>query len=358
MVKEFVQGKYYQNIDTASGLMGAIFKCKEVYPNEGATLDNGYREGFVRETDFHNYIPYQEFTEAQKEGLVEVTYKDVVDHYFGIDLKVGDNEPKLSKQLHKAGKGVSSDELVAFGELKGLLDLYGGSLWFDSHNHDLPNKFEEDYQGLYLGSWAFRDSCHRPYGAGANSAEYFKAYDHKINTLYLKAFHRKGDTFIPAYRAYVYEENGDYGHAGGYCSLDGKNLYNVTSLFIGHLLTDKLILSDWVDSEGLDMIHSESNVWANIAIESYYSKYITKVFHDEGEDWLYHKCLDYFDGLVYCINSDSYELLVDTVYSEYHDDYFSRYYNKSLVYCKHVDGYFYDMDDLISELGISEEFYD
>ena len=357
MVKEFIKGKYYQNVDKASGLFGAVFECREVYPNEGATLYNGYREEFVRETCFHSYKPYQEFTESQKEGLVEVTYKDIVDRYFGIDLKVGDNEPKLSKQLYKAGREASSDELVAFGELKELLDLYDGSLWFNMRDKNLPNKFEEDYQGLYLGSWAFRDSCHRPYGAGANTAEYFNAYAHEINTIYLKAFHRKGGTFIPAYRAYVYEDDGDYGHAGGYCSLDGKNLYNVTSLFICHLLADKIILSDWVDSEGLDMIHSEKNIWANIAIDSYYSKYITKVFH-EGEDWLYNSMLGDYDGAVYCYNSDTYELVEDTVYSDYHDNYISKYFSKSLVYCNHVDGYFTDMDDLISELGIREELYD
>lgn len=45
------------------------------------------------------------------------SYKELVSEYFGIDYKVGENAPKLSKQLSKKGIEYTQEELQAFAEL-------------------------------------------------------------------------------------------------------------------------------------------------------------------------------------------------------------------------------------------------
>lgn len=53
------------------------------------------------------------------------SYKELVSEYFGIDYKVGENAPKLSKQLSKKGITYTQEELQAFSEL--LLAVFSDS---------------------------------------------------------------------------------------------------------------------------------------------------------------------------------------------------------------------------------------
>ena len=343
-------GKYYINIDKSKGNFGKVFKCEVEFDSGVYRLSNGYTQEYVGEPEFSKWKAYLPFMEYQKEGLVEVTYKSVVDGYFGISLATDENAPKLKKQLDKAGKEYTDKELVTFGELKEFFDLYDGSLWFDTANFDLPEKFDDDFRGLSLGSWAFRDSCHRPYGAGANTADFFRENEDELNTLYLKAFHKDGRHFIPAYRAYIYEYEGEYGHAGGYCSLEGKNLYGATSLFIQHLFNNKLTLDTFVGSDGLDMPHSEYNIWANICSDNYYSKFVSNL--KVKGDWLQGIYDLIAPDYVYCIDSESWEDGDESIYSCYHDGYINPNYTKDYVYCDHLDDYFLTIEDLFDHLGV------
>lgn len=344
-------GKYYINVDKSQGAFGKVFKC-EAKSNSGACrLSNGYEERFVEAGNSSEWKVYLPFTEHQKEGLVEVTYKAVVDGYFGIDLDKGDNAPKLKKQLDKAGKEYTDRELVTFGELKEFFDLYDGSLWFDTQRFNLPEKFEVDFRGLSLGSWAFRDSCHRPYGAGANTADFFRYNLCELETLYLRAFHKDGEYFIPAYRAYLYKYEDEYGHAGGYCSLDGKNLYGVTSLLIQHLFNNKLTLDTFVGSDGLDIEHASYDIWANICSDSHYSKFVSNL--EVKGDWLQDIYGLDTPEYEYCIDSESWEQYDDDfIYSNYHEGYINTYYTKDYVYCDYTEDYYLSIEDLHSYLGV------
>ena len=51
------------------------------------------------------------------ETIYYKSYKELVSEYFGIDYKVGENAPKLSKQLSKKGIEYTQEELQAFSEL-------------------------------------------------------------------------------------------------------------------------------------------------------------------------------------------------------------------------------------------------
>ena len=53
------------------------------------------------------------------------SYKELVSEYFGIDYQVGENTPKLSKQLSKKGIVYTEKELQAFSEL--LLAVFSDS---------------------------------------------------------------------------------------------------------------------------------------------------------------------------------------------------------------------------------------
>lgn len=341
-------GKYYISVDRSQSDFGKIYKCVE--NREYFRLSNGYSERDVY-PESTSWKEYQPFTDSQRKGLREVTYKSVVDGYFGIDLDTGDNAHKLKKQLDKACIGYTNKELVTFGELKEFFDLYDGSLWFDRARLDLPDKFDKDFRGLSLGSWAFRGSCHRPYGAGANTAEFFRYNSDELDTLYLKAFHKDGDYFIPAYRAYLYRYENEFGHAGGYCSLDGKNLYGVTNLLIQHLFNNKLTLETFVESDGIDMIHSEYNVWANICSDSYYSKFISN--YEVKGDWLQEE-ISYLEtpDYEYCIDSESWEDSEELYYSDYHEGFINPYYTSGYVYCDYTEDYYISIEDLHSYLGV------
>lgn len=349
-------GKYYINIDKSKGNFGKVFKCEVELDSGMYRLTNEYIQEYVEENEFSEWKAYLPFMEYQKEGLKEVTYKSMVDGYFSIDLDTRDNAPKLKKQLDTAGKGYTNKELVTFGELKEFFDLYDGSLWFDTANFALPEKFDDDFRGLSLGSWAFRDNCHRPYGAGANTAHFFEYNQDDLATLYLKAFYKDGDYFIPAYRAYIYKYEGEYGHAGGYCSLDDKNLYGVTSLFIQHLFNNNLTLETFVESDGIDMVHSEYNVWANICSDSYYTKYVSN--YEVKGDWLQEEVgILWTPDYEYCFNSDSWEVDDDNndnlYYSKYHGGYINTYYTSSYVYCDYTEDYYLSVEDIHKYLGVT-----
>ena len=119
-------GRYYINIDRSKGNFGKVFKCEVEFDSGVYRLSNGYTQEYVGEPEFSEWKAYLPFMEYQKEGLVEVTYKSVVDGYFGISLATDENAPKLKKQLDKAGKEYTDKELVTFGELKEFFELYSG----------------------------------------------------------------------------------------------------------------------------------------------------------------------------------------------------------------------------------------
>lgn len=88
------------------------------------------------------------------------SYKELVSEYFGIDYKVGENAPKLSKQLSKKGIEYTQEELQAFSEL--LLAVF-------SDCKELVYTFKlSDVLPSYRDAedWAFDGSCNEPGGAG------------------------------------------------------------------------------------------------------------------------------------------------------------------------------------------------
>ena len=161
-------------------------------------------------------------------NLEEFSYKNLVDKYFGISLDESKNAPKLSKQLSKAKVEYTNKELVAFGELKQLLESYKdgesslgygektGILFVDTKDFNIPD---------FVDHWAFADSCNNS-SSGAGAETHLVCRD-LLGMNYLKIYgiylHEGVPKLSPAMRAYFKkDEAGHIAHAGGYSDFYGN----------------------------------------------------------------------------------------------------------------------------------------
>ena len=161
-------------------------------------------------------------------NLEEFSYKKLVDKYFGISLDESKNAPKLSKQLSKAKVEYTNKELVAFGELKQLLESYKdgksslgygkktGALFVDTKDFNIPD---------FVDQWAFANSCNNSM-SGAGAETHLVCRD-LLGMSYLKIYgiylHEEVPTLSPAMRAYFKkDEAGHIAHAGGYSDFYGN----------------------------------------------------------------------------------------------------------------------------------------
>ena len=161
-------------------------------------------------------------------NLEEFSYKKLVDKYFGINLDESKNAPKLSKQLSKAKVEYTDKELVAFGELKQLLENYTegesslgygektGALFVDTKDFNIPD---------FVDHWAFADSCNNS-SSGAGAETHLVCRD-LLGMSFLKIYgiYRRDNSFYltPAMRAYFYKDSGGHiAHAGGYSDFYGN----------------------------------------------------------------------------------------------------------------------------------------
>ena len=161
-------------------------------------------------------------------NLEEFSYKKLVDKYFGISLDESKNAPKLSKQLSKAKVEYTNKELVAFGELKQLLESYKngksslgygkktGALFVDTKDFNIPD---------FVDHWAFADSCNNS-RSGAGAETHLVCRD-LLGMSFLKIYgiYRRDNAFYltPAMRAYFKkDEAGHIAHAGGYSDFYGN----------------------------------------------------------------------------------------------------------------------------------------
>ena len=161
-------------------------------------------------------------------NLEEFSYKNLVDKYFGINLDESKNAPKLSKQLSKAKVEYTNKELIAFGELKQLIENYKenkssldygkktGVLFVDTKDFNIPD---------FVDQWAFAESCNNS-RSGAGSETHLVCRD-LLGMSYLKVYGiylQEGVIKLsPAMRAYFKkDEDGHIAHAGGYSDFYGN----------------------------------------------------------------------------------------------------------------------------------------
>lgn len=240
----------------------------------------------------------------------QFSYKDIVKLYFGIELLVGENTPKLSKQLSKAGKDYTNEELQAFQEL--LNAVYDGnkeeSFRFKFSNI-LPDYDEID-------DWAFDGSCNSQGNCG-------QATSYVLNTLEEARYCYIYDTWEdPSARFYyVQDKNGVLGVADLYCE-NGHGYYLAPQILLCVAYGKKL--ADFTQyKDPLVYMMNDNGYWSNLSAESYnhyvtgkiepikpydgvtsdFSKSIGQIWSENLERYIDTDDSDF----VYCSNIDDYE---------------------------------------------------
>lgn len=239
----------------------------------------------------------------------QFSYKDIVKLYFDIELLVGENTPKLSKQLSKAGKDYTNEELQAFQEL--LNAVYDGEK-------------EESYRFLFtnilpnyneIDNWAFDGSCNSQGGCG-------QATSYVLNTLEEARYCYIYDTWEdPSARFYyIQDKNGVLGVADLYC--DNGHGYYLASKILLCVAYDKKLADFTQDKDPLVYMKNDDGYWSNLSAE-YYNHYVTgEIEYIEPHSGV----IDDFNESIGKVWSNNLNQYVDTEDSDY-------------VYCSNIEDY-------------------
>ena len=191
----------------------------------------------------------------------QFSYKDLVEKYFGIELLVGENTPKLSKQLSKAGKDYTNEELQAFQELlNSVFDGKKEESYRFKFTNILPN-YEE------IDDWAFDGSCNSQGECGQGTS-------YVLNTLeearYCYIYDTWDDPIARFY--YVQDCNGVLGVADLYCD-NGHGYYLAPQILLCVAYGKKL--SDFTKyKDPIVYMTNDGGYWSNLSASSY-NHYIT-----------------------------------------------------------------------------------
>lgn len=239
------------------------------------------------------------------------TYQEMVETYYSpFSFEIGENAPKLTKQLTRAGKDFTVEEIQAFQEL--LNAVYNNekeeAYTFDFSNN-LPGYDEQD-------NWAFDGSCNSKGNVGEFTSEI-------LNTLeearYCYIYNEYDD---PCARFYYLESNGVYALADLY-SEQGHGFYLAPQIAL--CVAFGLKLADFTHFDcTLIYWDNENWFWSNLASPLY--KHFTSgnfepLYLDKSKvDYVYESNECYYspnlgryvteggrDNITYCENINDYE---------------------------------------------------
>lgn len=254
------------------------------------------------------------------------TYREMIETYYQpFSFKIGENAPKLTKQLTKAGKEFTVEEVQAFQEL--LSAVYNNEkeeAYSFEFSKELPDYEEQD-------DWAFDDSCNSQGNAGEYTSEI-------LNTLSESRYcYVYDDMEEPTARFYYLEADGVYALADLY-SEQGHGFYLAPQIIL--CVAFGLKLADFTQFEG-DLVHwdNEQGFWSNLA-SSQYKHFVSGDFTPISLDFstvesVYNKNGVYysenigrfiFDNdyhITYCENIGDYEEAENVYFCDGCDMYFS-----------------------------------
>lgn len=250
---------------------------------------------------------------------IELTesYKTLVEMYYkGFEFKIGENAPKLTKQLEKQGIEYTSEESQAFGDLKKYLfdeDLTEKLNFIFTDN--LPDYDEQD-------EWAFDGSCHREGGEGRYTSEILATLG-EARYCYIWA---DGE---PIGRFYYLDNGQDLAVADLYCDM-GHGIYTVPCLLLAIAYGRKY--ADFVKVDTPLVVSPYGNdcgYWSNLTAMGY-AHFATSqdwepirileedfkaILAENGEEWS-ENCQTFISELdedcIYCENIEDYEYIGNT----------------------------------------------
>lgn len=163
------------------------------------------------------------------EKRFDLSYKELVEKYFGLtEFKVGENAPKLSKQLAKKSIAHTQEELQAFSEL--LLAVFSDDkelVYTFVLSNVLPG-----YQDA--SDWAFDNSCNCPGGAGEITSVALQTSE---IARYCYAFNENNSPKARFY--YLEDENGELGLSDLY-SWEGHGFYLAPQILLAIFYNKRL----------------------------------------------------------------------------------------------------------------------
>lgn len=195
------------------------------------------------------------------ENVFYKSYKELVSEYFGIDYKVGENAPKLSKQLSKKGIEYTQEELQAFSEL--LLAVFSDCkelVYTFKLSDTLPSYREAE-------DWAFDGSCNEPGGAGELTSIALQTSD---LARYCYIYNENNQPKARFY--YLEDEQGELGLSDMY-SWEGHGFYLAPQILLAIFYRRKL--SDFQEThENIVYENNSAGFWCNMASQQY-KKFVT-----------------------------------------------------------------------------------
>ena len=236
------------------------------------------------------------------------TYREMVETYYQpFSFEIGENAPKLTKQLTKQEKDFTVEEVQAFQEL--LTAVYNNekeSAFTFKFSNELPDYDEQD-------GWAFGGSCNSQGEAGEYTSEILNTLE---ESRYCYIYDEYSD---PIARFYYLEANGVYALADMY-SEQGHGFYLAPQIILCVAFGIKLADFTQFDDKLVNW-YNEDGFWSNLSSSQY--KHFTS-------------------GNFSPISLDFYA--VEKIYNN-HDIYFSEHLEKFItpdsdaVYCENIDDY-------------------
>lgn len=289
------------------------------------------------------------------ENVFYKSYKELVSEYFGIDYKVGENAPKLSKQLSKKGIAYTQEELQAFSEL--LLAVFSDckELVYTFKLSDILPSYKE------AEDWAFDGSCNEPGGAGELTSIALQTSD---LARYCYIFNENNSPKARFY--YLEDEQGELGLSDMY-SWEGHGFYLAPQILLAIFYNRKL--SDFQETrENIVYENNSGGFWCNMASEQY-KKFVTDT--EISADVDLDKAIDVLreEGFVWSDNQDRYINLDDEdfTFCENIEDFEELYYVNTCEHCgcpfsvngdyAEVQGNYFCSDDCASMECVWSEYY-
>ena len=270
-----------------------------------------------------------------------LTINGLLNRYFNTDsIELGENNPKLSKQLKKLKIEVSDSEIKFWGEaVTELIGLYTDADWentFEGNPYDyefgvkfsaeLPTYDEQD-------DWAFDGSCNNTGGCGNVTSTALATYE---GSRYCYIYNTDGE---PTGRFYYFSQ------PTGFCVADWYRVSNhgEYSAPLALLLVHYGVKWETIEYtlEEVGDLYNEGGFWSNFASSSV-RKYYSPDFNFGAVQFSGLSCLDLEDqGLIY-IKDEGWLDGDDVVYSDEYEEYITR---DDAVYAENIDSWVREGDN-------------
>lgn len=265
--------------------------------------------------------------------------------YFGTEtIELGENKPKLAKQLRKLKIEISDLELKFWGEaVTELIGLYCDADYLNNYDgnpydYEFPIKFSAELPTYdEQDDWAFDGSCNSKGGCGEVTSTALATYE---GSRYCYIYNKYGE---PTGRFYYFSQ------PKGFCVADWYRVGNhgEYSAPLALLLVHYGVKWETIEytTEEIGDLYNENGFWSNFACGSV-RKYYSPDFDFGAVQFSGLSCLNLEDeGLIY-IENEGWLDEDEVVYSDEYCEYILR---DNAVYAENIESWVYEEDRNLDE---------